>query len=146
MTDEEIEQKFAEVYPDFEFRGLPLSPYFDIWCYAIEIMEQETDKLLDVINGQDVKIADLEKSVNNWLKYEKETQYHKSIIKDLKKENKILEGCLLAEQEHTQILEQQIEKMKCCGNCKNQLSLAYGELTCDLYGECKHYSKWELKE
>ena len=33
------------------------------------------------------KIAELEKSVNNWLKYEKETQYHKSIIKDLKKEN-----------------------------------------------------------
>ena len=31
------------------------------------------------------KIAELEKSVNNWLKYEKETQYHKSIIKDLKK-------------------------------------------------------------
>ena len=63
MTDEEIEQKFAEVYPDFEFRGLPLSPYFDIWCYAIEIMEEENNKLLDVINGQDVKIADLEKQI-----------------------------------------------------------------------------------
>ena len=43
-------------------------------------------------------------------------------------------------------LEEQIEKMKCCQNCKNQLSLAYGEFSCDLYGECKHYSKWELKE
>lgn len=30
--------------------------------------------------------AELKKSVNNWLKYEKETQYHKSIIKDLKTE------------------------------------------------------------
>lgn len=43
-------------------------------------------------------------------------------------------------------LKKQIEKMKCCENCKNQLSLAYGELSCDLYGECKHYSKWEIKE
>lgn len=39
-------------------------------------------------------------------------------IKSLEKENKTLEGCLLAEQEHTQMLEQQIEKMKCCGNCR----------------------------
>lgn len=33
-------------------------------------------------------------------------------IKSLEKENKTLEGCLLAEQEHTQMLEQQIEKMQ----------------------------------
>ena len=48
--------------------------------------------------------------------------------------------------EENEQLKAQIEKMKCCGNCKNQLSLAYGELSCDLYGECKHCSKWELKE
>ena len=63
MTDEEIKQKFKKTYPDFMYGDTPLSPYFDIWCYAIEIMEQETDKLLDVINGQDVKIADLEKEI-----------------------------------------------------------------------------------
>ena len=43
-------------------------------------------------------------------------------------------------------LEEQIEKMKCCQNCKNLLSLEYGEFSCDLYGECNHFSKWELKE
>jgi hypothetical protein len=43
-------------------------------------------------------------------------------------------------------LEQQIEKMKCCQNCKNLHSLAYGEFSCDLYGECKHCSKWEIEE
>ena len=64
-------------------------------------LEQENNKLLDVINNQDVKIADLEK---------------------------------------------QIEKMKCCQNCKNLLSLEYGEFSCNLYGECKHCSKWEIKE
>ena len=48
----------------------------------------ENNKLLDVINNQDVKIADLEK------------------------ENKTLEGCLLAEQEHTQMLEQQIKEQE----------------------------------
>ena len=42
-------------------------------------------------------------------------------------------------------LEKLVEKMKCCQNCKNLRSLAYGEFSCDLYGECKHCSKWELK-
>ena len=43
-------------------------------------------------------------------------------------------------------LEKQIKKMKCCQNCKNLLSLEYGEFSCELYGECKHCSKWEIKE
>jgi len=45
MTDEEIEQKFKETYPEYMYGDTPLSPYFDIWCYAIEIMEQENDRL-----------------------------------------------------------------------------------------------------
>lgn len=64
--------------------------------------EQLKDQIADIkancdlaIEGRDVKIADLEK------------------------ENKTLEGCLLAEQEHTLMLEQQIEKMKRCEICKH---------------------------
>ena len=55
------------------------------------------------------------------------------------KENKTLEGCLLAEQEHTQILEQQIEKMKCCYNCKHSRTEYKHCLT-------EKLEKWELKE
>ena len=36
--------------------------------------------------------------------------------------------------------EKQIEKMKCCDNCKHQYDF---ENTC---GDCVYYSKWELKE
>ena len=45
MTEEEIKQKFAETYPDLMRGDTPLSPYFDIWCYAIEIMEEQIEKM-----------------------------------------------------------------------------------------------------
>ena len=60
-------------------------------------LEQENNKLLDVINNQDVKIADLEK---------------------------------------------QIEKMRCCENCKgvcNSDDVAY-------FCKNNNYKLWELKE
>ena len=103
-------------------------------------LTDENNKLLDVINNQDVKIADLEK------------------------ENKNLEGCLFAEQEHTLMSEKQIEKMKCCQNCKWQYcecSSAFidkdtgketkhcwneeKEKYCDVGFEGK-YQCWELRE
>ena len=65
-------------------------------------LTDENNKLLDVINGQDVKIADL---------------------------------------------EQQIEKMKCCTNCKHYAKTY--ELCCYSLGDedydCR-LRKWELKE
>ena len=43
-------------------------------------------------------------------------------------------------------LEQQIEKMKCCDNCKHRYYNDYiSELDCDLDNECKNYTKWELR-
>ena len=41
MTEEQIKQKFKETYPDFMRGDEPLSPYFDIWEYAIEIATKE---------------------------------------------------------------------------------------------------------
>ena len=38
-------------------------------------------------------------------------------------------------------LEQQIEKMKCCGNCANLCRCGIRG-----YEECKNYDKWEIKE
>lgn len=45
MTEEEIKRKFAETYPDFMRGDEPLSPYFDIWEYAIEIMQEQIEKM-----------------------------------------------------------------------------------------------------
>ena len=53
MTEEEIKQKFKETYPEYMYGETPLSPYFDIWCYGIELMEQETDKLLYLANERE---------------------------------------------------------------------------------------------
>ena len=69
-------------------------------------------------------------------------------IEELEKENKTLEGCLLAEQEHTQMLEQQIEKMKRHCNCKHRDGEGYCEVKrtylMDLsYDGC---DKWELED
>ena len=137
MTDEEIKQKFKETYPDLMRGDTPLSPYYDIFCWGIELAENqrntssreylinnycptkcdilfqnecksgervrcwvfeetlkllegfvsdenavlqhrldvaqgfldrdmEYNRLLDVINNQDVKIADLEKKVKEY--------------------------------------------------------------------------------
>lgn len=82
MTEEEY---FRKHYPDYCYGDRLLSPYWDLFQDGVEFgerqseqkiegLEKENNKLLDVINNQDVKIADLEK---------------------------------------------QIEKMKCCGNCKH---------------------------
>ena len=49
MTEEQIKQKFKETYPDFMRGNEPLSPYFDIWEYAIEIVTSEMQEGLDKI-------------------------------------------------------------------------------------------------
>ena len=47
MTEEEIKQKFKEIYPDFMRGDEPLSPYFDIWEYGIEIATKELQEELN---------------------------------------------------------------------------------------------------
>lgn len=47
MTEEQIKQKFKETYPDFMRGDEPLSPYFDIWEYAIEIVTSELQEELN---------------------------------------------------------------------------------------------------
>ena len=100
-------------------------------------LEQENNKLLDVINNQDVKIADLEKQ-----------------NKELQRKIDQLQGFLDhdieydIEQENLR-LKKQIEKMKCCENCKtyNQHNVAY----CGEPVRIKSYNtyvcdNWKLKE
>ena len=42
-------------------------------------------------------------------------------------------------------LEKQIEKMKCCGNCK-YLAYDYEDMLCSNKKHCKNYNLWKLKE
>ena len=77
---------------------------FEIICKNLAELEEENNKLLDVISNYEVKVADLEK---------------------------------------------QIEKMKCCENCKHKKSevdrcelLMYTMNAC----LCKNKDKWEIKE
>lgn len=45
MTEEQIKQKFREIYPDYMRGDTPLSPFFDIWENAIETAEKENERL-----------------------------------------------------------------------------------------------------
>ncbi len=47
MTEKQIKQKFKETYPDYMRGDEPLSPYFDIWEYAIEIVTSEMQEKFD---------------------------------------------------------------------------------------------------
>ena len=84
MTEEEIKQKFKETYPDYMYGDTPLSPYFDIWCYAIEIMEQENTELKDKLNKIERKckfnFVDLLHDVENESKQEEQLEHAKEII------------------------------------------------------------------
>lgn len=90
-------------------------------------LEKESNKLLDVINNQDVKIADLEKQIEEY----KNGNFVQTV-------NQIIEG-----------KDKQIEKMKCWCNCKNYLSCL--EECCRKNisfekGICYNCKKWEIKE
>jgi len=102
-------------------------------------LEQENNKLLDVINNQDIKIVDLEQKLEQTEKDLADYQFNYPKIKELEKTIKLLgercnqllkdKGELIDRCEELQeqnshmfntiaLQEQQIEKMKCCANCK----------------------------
>ena len=115
-------------------------------------LEQENNKLLDVINNQDVKIADLEKEIARLTTNEKSLLAERKILvkenAELKHNKKTvvhLADCLEEKmKERIEELEQQIEKMKCCENCKyRDCNKTSSYQTC---WYCKNKDKWELKE
>lgn len=102
-------------------------------------LKEENNKLLDVINNQDVKIADLEKQI------ERENNL-----------NQVLS-------DHDEQLRELIEKMKCCENCKygycgwsSESIDKDGNRTCHAWNKEKQkycdigkngkYQCWEIKE
>lgn len=90
MTEGELLKikEHIEIHARKEPRAIKIT---QILWKAVE--ELETTKELQEEN------AKLKSSANNWYKYEKETQYHKDIIKDLKKENAELNTLIKSEHE-----------------------------------------------
>ena len=130
-----------------------------------------TDQIADIkancdlaIEGRDIKIKELELelTVEKDLHAE-EVELHlhaEEYIKELEKENEEMKkglGCETCQihleymrlNDKIRELEQQIEKMKCCENCKHKKNevdrcelLMYTMNAC----LCKNFDKWEIKE
>ena len=93
-----------------------------------KLTEKVTLESLDVVSA---KMNDLEKE-NAELKHNKKTVVHLADCLEEKMKERIEE------------LEQQIEKMKCCGNCKfKDCNKTSRYQTC---WYCKNKDKWKLKE
>lgn len=107
---------------------------FEIICKENAELEQTNNNLLDVINNQDVKIADLEKQIEEY----KNGNFVQTV-------NQIIKG-----------KDKQIEKMKCCGNCKYSNQESVYSIVCKVGGVDKSdyintddnqlCDKWEIKE
>ena len=85
---------------------------YDEWAEGeegIALREELEQAFKGGIEALEKENAELKKSVNNWLKYEKETQYHKSIIKDLKKENAELKAKVSEQSERISELTQELD-------------------------------------
>ena len=85
---------------------------YDEWAEGeegIDLREELEQAFKGGIEALEKENAELKKSVNNWLKYEKETQYHKSIIKDLKKENAELKAKVSEQSERISELTQELD-------------------------------------
>ena len=63
MTENEMKNKIS-----MELQNPITQQGFEIICKHLTELEQENNKLLDVINNQDVKIADLEKQIEKMKK------------------------------------------------------------------------------
>ena len=137
MTDKEMAKQFADNISGLELTCSLLSAKdksqayrlgrYDGFLAGLHEGQEENHKLLDVINNQDVKIADLEQKLEQTEKDLADYQFNYPTIKELSKENTELKN--------------QIEKMKCCANCENVGDF----MTCTI-PNCSHKDHWKLKE
>ena len=129
MTKQQANKEFVKMLKEFpkafgrvSFRErLMLRTAFD---YVVEEVIGDIKANCDLaIEGRDIKIKELEQEL--------------TVQKDLLQEEVNLH---LHAEDYIKSLEQQIEKMKCCRNCKHP-STPVDNTCCD----CEKYSKWELR-
>lgn len=118
MTEEEY---FRKYYPDSCYGERPLSPYWDFFQDGVEFGERQSEK----------KIAELEKQIEE-------------LKKDFVKSCQVREQLTKEGQHALEELEAQIDKMKCCENCKYKDCDKTSQYQTCWY--CKNKDKWKLKE
>ena len=116
MTEEEY---FRKNYPDSCYGDKPLSPHWDFFRDGVEFGERQSEK----------KIAELQEELEKW-KAEWQEQVQEATDEGYARTQLQIENGKLKEQ---------IEKMKCCYNCKHSRTE---------YEHCKttKHEKWELAE
>lgn len=149
----EIDELFCKRYPEYSVNGKPLSPYFDVFEEGYEQAEKEYEEQIEHLREErnyfqekceDIelnyycdhkggcKVQELEKE-NAELKHNKKTVAHLADCLEEKMKERIAD------------LEQQIEKMKCCANCKwNNLETKLVHPPCK---DCNwDLDKWEIEK
>lgn len=122
-------------------RGSGKSLRLLIEVYENQIAELE-EKLANAdyqLEGRDNEIKELQEE-NKQLKLKIDALSNEVPWKDIFEKNEQIKGL----EKQIEELKAQIEKMKCCGNCKHH-RYTYGELECVTKG-CENKSKWELAE
>ena len=114
MTEEHVKQKFKETYPYFMRGDEPLSPYFDIWEYAIEIVTSEMQEGLNKIKEICELSLECKQSV-----FDKQIKELQDKIKDLEWQLQEVAKDNDVYQKENKELQEQIEKMKRCEICKH---------------------------
>ena len=105
-----LEEKFAEMFPEYTVGSVFLSPYWDLFEAGAEVTEQQ-------LKEEECKLAN--KLLDSWCRN-----------KD--------DYC-----PHLKALEAEIEKMKCCANCKHSEEDNKSSTICD---KCFELCYWEMKE
>ncbi|MBO7695679.1 MAG: hypothetical protein J6W16_06735 [Methanobrevibacter sp.] len=93
-------------------------------------LEQENNKLLDIINNQDVKIADLEQKLEQTEKDLADYQFNYPTIKKLEKENAELKSELTKKADTNHSLVEQMAKLESDFRiCEHNADTYYDQLT-----------------
>lgn len=118
----------------------------DGYCPHLKQLEKENAKLKahlqEVTENRDEEKAD-KHTIKYWLQFIKENNDEADINFGF---SKIIEIAKQLEKENAE-LKAQIEKMRCCGNCKNNYSCHYESIDELARIDCeKDLKSWELKE
>ena len=132
MTEEEY---FRKNNPDFCYGERPLSPYWDLFQDGVEFGERQSEKKIEELEKETQKVKQgCHKWFMRWREVKREELEVFSKIEKLK---------------------QQLEKMKCCGNCKYSNQESAYTIVCKVGGVDKTdyieiddnqvCDKWELR-
>lgn len=124
MTDKEMAEEYAKSVIVFN-RDFHSEKFFEL----------EQAYLAGLKAGKDMNVS---------AKWHKVADGATEATKELQKENEILEGCLLAEQEYSLTLEKQIEEMK--SDVKSNIKWADQNKNDQMWQKLvKMYNQWEQK-